>query len=134
MMLKQFANELAQNDKIAATVAAATTGSGTATMFEWIPADVGKLATVAGILLSIVLIYTHWRKGRIEYRKIKMEIDVLAEKERERLERAQRRREQGEPVRRADDNGLSESHRSSVRDANSVDGSTVRNIDGSNHP
>lgn len=102
-MLKNIATELAQNDKVATGVAAVTTSSGAATWFNWIPSDIGKVATVVGILLSLVLIYTHWRKGRAEHRKIMMEIDVLAERERERLERARARREQGQPVRREDD-------------------------------
>lgn len=103
-MLKHFATELIQNDKVAATVATVTTSGGLATWFQWMPDDVlAKIATVAGILLSLVLIYTHWRKGRAEHRKIMMEIDVLAEREAERLERAKRRREQMLPVRREDD-------------------------------
>lgn len=103
MMLRQIATELAQNDKVAASVAAATASSGAATWFDWIPGDVGKVATVVGIVLSIVLIYTHWRKGRAEHRKIMMEIDVLAEREYERLERAKRRRAESLPTRREDD-------------------------------
>lgn len=107
-MLKHVVTELAQNDKVAATVAAVTTSSGAATWFNWIPSDIGKIATLVGIVLSIVLIITHWRKGRAEHRKLMMEIDVLAEREAERLERARKRREQGQPVRRADDDTESE--------------------------
>lgn len=102
-MLKQFATEVMQNDKVAATVAAVTTSTGTATWFDWIPGDIGKIATLVGIVLSLVLIVTHWRKHQIEYRKIKLEADVLAEKEHERIERAERRRKQGQPVRRDED-------------------------------
>lgn len=105
-MLKHVATELAQNDKVAATVAAVTTSSGAATWFQWIPSDIGKIATLAGILLSLVLIYTHWRKGRAEHRKILMEIDVLAEREAERLERARKRREAGLATTRVDDKPL----------------------------
>jgi predicted site-specific integrase-resolvase len=62
-------------------------------MFDWVP-NLGELATIIGIVLSIVLIYTHWRKGRIEYKKTQLEITILMEKEAERLENANRRKEE----------------------------------------
>lgn len=76
--------------KVAGATAAATTGTGLATILEMIPNDIGKLATLVGIILSIVLIYTHWRKGRIEYKKIQLEIAILEGKEEDR--RAEPRR------------------------------------------
>lgn len=76
--------------KVAGATAAATTGTGLATILEMIPNDIGKLATLVGIILSVVLIYTHWRKGRIEYKKIQLEIAILEGKEEDR--RAEPRR------------------------------------------
>ena len=70
--------------KVAGATAAATTGTGLATILEMIPNDIGKLATLVGIILSVVLIYTHWRKGRIEYKKIQLEIAILEGKEEDR--------------------------------------------------
>lgn len=93
MTIKENAQELVQNPKIASTVSAATTGTGLGTMFDWVP-NLGELATIIGIVLSIVLIYTHWRKGRIEYKKTQLEISILMEKEAERLENANRRKEE----------------------------------------
>jgi len=95
--------QLATNPKIASAVSAATTGTGLGTVFDLIPNDIGKLATLVGIVLSTVLIYTHWRKGRIEYRKTQLEIFILREKEAGRLESARVRKESGEPTRRQGD-------------------------------
>ena len=81
MIPKEVIVEVTQNAKIATTVSTFTTGIGLGTMFELIPHDIGKLATVVGIVLSIVLIYTHWRKGRIEYEKTKIELMILKTKE-----------------------------------------------------
>ena len=73
------------------------------TVLEMIPNDIGKAATLVGMVLSSVLIYTHFRKGRIEYEKTHLEILILKEKEAERIESAQRRREVGLPTNRTED-------------------------------
>lgn len=96
-------SELASNPKVASAVSAATTATGLGTILDWIPNDIGKLATVAGIILSSVLIYTHWRKGQIEYKKTQLEIEILMEKEAERLDNARRRKEAGLAASRLDD-------------------------------
>lgn len=85
--------DLMSDIKIAWVTVMGTVGSGLGTILEMIPNDVGKLATVVGIVLSSVLIYTHWRKGRIEYTKTKLEILILMEKEAERIDAAHRRKE-----------------------------------------
>ena len=71
--------------KIAWATVMGTIGSGMGTALDMIPNDIGKLATLLGIVLSTVLIYTHFRKGRIEYQKTQLEIIILKEKEAERL-------------------------------------------------
>lgn len=103
MSVKEGLTELAQNPKVASAVSTVTTGTGLGTFLDVIPNDIGKLATLVGIVLSSVLIYTHWRKGRIEYEKTQLEILVLKEKEAERIEAAHRRKEAGEPARRKED-------------------------------
>lgn len=62
----QGASNVVQNAKAASAVAAGTTGTGISTILEIIPADIGKIATLVGICLSLILIYTHLRKHRIE--------------------------------------------------------------------
>lgn len=63
--------------KVGVTTAAGTIGTGLATALNWIPDDIGKLATLVGIILSVVLIWNHWRKGRNEERKNRLEIEML---------------------------------------------------------
>lgn len=70
---------LVSDVKVAWVTVMGTVGSGMGTVLKMIPNDVGKLATLVGIVLSIVLIYTHWRKGRIEYEKTRLEIAILKE-------------------------------------------------------
>ena len=103
MSVKEGLTELAQNPKVASAVSTVTTGTGLGTFLDVIPNDIGKLATLVGIVLSSVLIYTHWRKGRIEYEKTQLEILVLKEKEAERIEAAHRRKEAGLPATRSED-------------------------------
>jgi hypothetical protein len=101
MSTREIAQEIANNPKIASGVSAATTGAGL--WVEWIPDDIGKIATLVGIILSCVLIYTHIRRGRIEYEKTQLEISILREKEAERIDKALQRRAAGKPTRREDD-------------------------------
>lgn len=103
MSAKDGLAELAQNPKVASAVSTLTTGTGLGTFLDLIPNDIGKLATLVGIVLSSVLIYTHWRKGRIEYEKTQLEILVLKEKEAERIEATHRRKEAGLPATRLED-------------------------------
>lgn len=78
--------DLVSDIKVAWATVMGTIGSGLGTAMEMIPNDIGKLATLIGCILSVVLIYTHLRKGRIEYEKVRLEIIILKEKEAERLE------------------------------------------------
>jgi inorganic pyrophosphatase/exopolyphosphatase len=64
--------------KTGAATATATTGVGAGTWFDFIPADIGKLASLVGMLLSCVLIYTHIMKYRTERRRDKLMIEALA--------------------------------------------------------
>lgn len=57
-----FRNELIQlttDIKTGAAVAVTTIGTGVSTIFDLIPNDIGKLATVLGIVLTLVLTYSH---------------------------------------------------------------------------
>ena len=99
--------EIAQNPKTGAVVSTMTTTTGLGTVLDWIPSDIGKLATLVGILLSLTLIYVHLSRIRMEKRRELVEIErdrlelaVLREKEAERLERAAQRHA---PLRRCDD-------------------------------
>lgn len=69
---------LVENTKVAATTASSTAVTGyTFDVLGMIPDDIGKLASLVGIVLSLVLIYTHWRKGRADLEKTRLEVEVL---------------------------------------------------------
>ncbi len=95
MSVKDTVVEVAQTKAAAHSAAVATTTSGLGTWLEMIPTDIGKLATLVGIVLSAVLTYTTWRKGRIEYELTRLEVDILREKEYERIDAARKRKAEG---------------------------------------
>ena len=64
-----------------AATATLTTSSGIATVLQWIPDDIGKLATLVGLVLSAVLIRYHVNKTRIDTR------DELARRHAEAIQR-----------------------------------------------
>lgn len=92
MSVRSAVEQVVASPKIASGVSAITTGSGVGTFLDLIPDSIGKLATLIGIILSLVLIYTHWRRGRIEYEKTLLEIAILKKREAEHLEAAKTRR------------------------------------------
>lgn len=91
--------DLILSPKTGTAVSTATTGSGLGTLLDLIPNDIGKLATLVGILLSIVLIYAHI----LAVRKTRIEIEILRAQEADRQAAIQWRVEHREPVRRVDD-------------------------------
>ena len=106
-------NDFVSNVKIAVTVAMTTITTGLGSLLDIIPDNIGKLGTLAGAILSVLLIYTHLQKRKLEMasrklvdEKLRIEISILKEKEFERIERARLREEEGLPVRRNEDNPL----------------------------
>lgn len=89
-------HEAMQSPKIAAVVSAATTTTGAGTIFDWIPDDIGKLATVMGLMLSVILIRVHLKM----LEKINLENEAMRAEKEERLRVAAERKVKGEPVRR----------------------------------
>lgn len=92
--ITQFATNASQNVKLAASTSLATATTGTITWLEWIPSDIGKLATLIGIALSTILIYTHIKKAQ---RDKELHIIEMAKKqlELEQLRARARRNEEG---------------------------------------
>ena len=76
-ILTQAAIDASQSPKAATVVAAVTTGSGVSTILDIIPADIGKIATLIGIALSIILICTHSFKFFLDYKEHKKRMKVL---------------------------------------------------------
>ena len=81
--LKDGAIFLISDVKAAAVTAGFTTGSGVATKFNWLPTDLGTLATAVGIILTCILIVSHilrtLREHRAERRQ-RIEHELRAEK------------------------------------------------------
>lgn len=68
---------LATDPRTAGMVASTTAAAGVGDWFHLIPDDIGKLAAVLGVVLSAVLIVTHLRRGRLDARKLDLEIAAL---------------------------------------------------------
>ena len=80
-ILTQVATDVSQNQKVAATVATTTTGSGIFTTYlEMIPSDIGKIATLMGAALSLVIIIISIHKHTMFTKRHKIEMK-LKEKE-----------------------------------------------------
>jgi hypothetical protein len=71
--LKQSIVELSDNPKIQAAGATFATASGMGTYLDYIPDMLGIIATTTGIILTWVMI----RKGRLDAKKIRMEIKLM---------------------------------------------------------
>jgi hypothetical protein len=76
--------------KLAAAVSAATTGSGLATILNLLPNNIGEVATFVGIILSLLLIRVHF----VSLQKQKFELEVMKRKEAERVAALGRRQEE----------------------------------------
>lgn len=61
--------------KVAGSIGATTVGTGIADWLQWIPDDIGKLATVVGILLSLVLILTHCLRAAMEFQRHRADME-----------------------------------------------------------
>lgn len=78
--ISQEVANIASSPKVATGIVAATTGSGVGTWLDWIPNDIGKLASLVGIVLSLVLIAVHVTV----FRKHRLELEMLKEEQRKR--------------------------------------------------
>ena len=71
----QAAGDVIQSPKIAAAVAGVTTGSGILTVLEWIPQNIGSIASMVGIILSSVMIYVHLKQHFLKMKLLQKELD-----------------------------------------------------------
>lgn len=71
--------EILTDVKAASVVAGTAFGTGLANTLEMIPDDIGKLGSLVGVVLAIVLIRTHLRKGATDHEKTLLEIAALKE-------------------------------------------------------
>lgn len=93
MSPKEQLIEIAGNAKAALVVSAVTTGTGVSTL-SWIPDDIGKLAMLVGIILSLVLIRAHLaitRNAEADREKTRLETEIMRRKEADRVQSLERR-------------------------------------------
>lgn len=96
-------NSLMNDVKVAATVAMGAMGTGLSMFLALIPNDIGKLASLAAIVLTLVLVRNHLRNGKkldLENEKLRLEVRKLEAQEEERKAFAAERKRHGLPVRR----------------------------------
>lgn len=99
MSAKELVQQALSSPKVAGVVSTVTTGTGLGTIFDWIPDDMGKLATLVGAILSLVLIRNHIKTGK----KLDLQIRVLERREAERKKQVDDRRALGLDTLRAED-------------------------------
>lgn len=75
--MREFFTMLMEGPKTAVAVSVSTTATGSLTWFDVIPDDIGKLASLAGFVLSVVLIINHIRRSNLEVRKLRAEVSRL---------------------------------------------------------
>lgn len=68
-------SEFLTDVKTAWATTAATVSTGAATAVQQIPDGIGKVGTLVGIVLSVVLIYTHVKGAFTNHRKSKLDIE-----------------------------------------------------------
>lgn len=78
--MKQQVIDLVTDDRAAGSAAAGTLATSFATMLDIIPANIGNLGVLVGILLSVTLLVIHIRS---EIRKTKLDNLVIALREKE---------------------------------------------------
>lgn len=80
MQTRDLAQEAIANPKVATVVAGIATGSGIGTVFEFLPLVLGVVGSVVGIVLSLVLIWAHYRRTHAELSKLRAEERLAEEK------------------------------------------------------
>lgn len=91
--LSQNVVDILQAPRTAAITGAATVGTGATTCFDLIPSDIGKLASLVGLVLSIILICIHIRKSRLDIKEGEIRIAILRHKQKALLQDFPLRRE-----------------------------------------
>ena len=74
-------HDMVNSVKVAVGVVIATLGSGITSFLDIVPKEIGTYATTSGLVLSMVLIFTHLRRDRREAIKAKLEIEIMRRKE-----------------------------------------------------
>jgi len=82
--LPRNALDVAGQKASAAIASGGTLAAGAGTYFELLPAILGSLASLTGIVISLCLFRLAWKKSRLERQRLHLQIAVLEAKEAER--------------------------------------------------
>lgn len=77
MSLQDGAVNIAGSSKAVMMTAGLATGSGASQMFGWIPDDIGKAASLAGILALLIPVFFAFKRWRSEQQKMELEQQKL---------------------------------------------------------
>lgn len=66
--------------KASAALSSGTLATGLGTYFQLVPEILGALASLAGLILSVVVIHDRIKKGFLERRKLRAQIDIIEHK------------------------------------------------------
>ena len=101
--LQQQAINIIHSSKIEAAVSTVTIAAGVGMILNYLPKVLGCISILVGITLTLVLLRNAKVKGKLEAKKIQLEIDLLKEREAQRI---QDRKDKGLPCRRNEDKTL----------------------------
>lgn len=72
--------QIIENLRGAMLVASTTIAAGIGTVLKLVPADIGKLASLLGVVLTAVLIFVHISRELRERKKAELETELLRRK------------------------------------------------------
>lgn len=75
--LTKLATDVMQNPKVAMGVALTTSGTGTATAYDWLPSNIGEIASAFGVVLTVILAISNIDKMVRERRSDKLKNERL---------------------------------------------------------
>lgn len=76
--ISTYVSTALQNPKVALTVSGSTVATGSATLMDWIPGDIGFYASATGIIGMLVVIYNNIKGGISKRRLEKIQFELAA--------------------------------------------------------
>lgn len=76
-IIQDSIQQVTQSAKIATASSITTAGTAGVTWLEWIPEDIGKLAILVSLTLSIVLAYNHVMKNKREKKEHELKVKLM---------------------------------------------------------
>lgn len=74
--LNELVEAAAQSPKVGMAVGGGTITSGIGALLELLPSG-ATIVTFSGAVLSLVLAWNHWKRGKLERSKLRLELELL---------------------------------------------------------